>query len=446
MINISRKKIVRKSDPSYNEDREERNRAFDIKPEAIYFCSSEQDVIDALNYAKLYNLEVRLRSGRHSYEAFSTANGALIIDVSFINTISLSDDKKTVRLGAGCLLYDIYQQLWKEKLTIAAGSCGTVGIAGLALGGGIGFSARRIGLSCDNIVSLDIVTAQKKHLTINRDVEPDLFWACCGAGGGNFGVVTHITMRTHPVSIVGLFNITYPWDMLEDIMVNWFATQQNASENLMLFARVGCVKNGKITSFGQYFGLQKEMEEQIQALVHIKGAQTTLKEVNFFEAVKEHAGSIKPHTMHFQQQKPFKARSMFVKKTFGPEAMNILRTYHTRDDCPATAITIFDSWGKQTAIPPKDYNAFAHRDAIASIQNLVTWTKGEDKSPLVKWSGEFAQALRQYTQGSYINYPDIDLPNWQQEYYGDHYERLVSIKKAYDPDNIFDFQQSIEVM
>lgn len=438
-------KIIYPDNPNYDDDRKERNKAFDIRPNAIYFCENEQDVLDAMQLAKKNKWDVRIRAGRHSYEAFSAADNALVIDVSHINTMELSSDRSTVTIGSGCQLYDVYEYLNKSQLTYSAGSGATVCAGGLIQGGGIGFVSRYFGLSSDNVLSLKIVTANGSILTADRDQNPDLYWACCGGGGGNFGVVTHFTMKTWPAIDVGVFKIDYPWSCLREMLKNWFLVQNKGSNKLMIFAHVTSSKTGKIQSFGQYYGSLDQMKKEISPLMDIKGAHITeMKEETFFQAVIEHSGSIKPHPIHpFIQERPFKARSFFIKKALDDNAIDVIEQLHSRADCPIDTVSIIDSWGGEIAALAPDYNAFVHRDALASMQNLVYWDNDKEKEANTKWSQDFADAFRSFTKGSYRNYPDLDLKDWQQEYYGKHYQRLVEIKQKYDPGNLFHFEQSI---
>ncbi|MEP6641742.1 MAG: FAD-dependent oxidoreductase, partial [Gaiellales bacterium] len=170
----------------------------DLQPRAIARVVREHDVAACVRFAAQSPLPFAVRSGGHSYAGYSTNQG-LVCDVRRLNTIRIAADGRSVTVGAGVLAIDLVTTLAAHGLAVPTGSCPTVGVAGLALGGGVGFAARTMGATCDNVLGVRIVTANGVAVTADATTNPDLYWACSGGGGGNFGVVTALTFATHPV-------------------------------------------------------------------------------------------------------------------------------------------------------------------------------------------------------------------------------------------------------
>src|SRR5256885_12482052 len=211
--------LVRPSDPAYDTRRVLYNTRFDaIRPDAIARCVSVDDVRVCVAFAASTGVPLALRSGGHSYGGWSTGRG-LVIDTGPLNAIDVRADRVVV--GAGARLIDIYAETARAGAGITGGSCATVGIAGLALGGGIGVMSRVWGLTCDDLLAAEIVTADANILTCDEQREPDLFWALRGGGGGSFGVVTSLTLRTHPASALALGFLSWPWSAAKGVIAAW---------------------------------------------------------------------------------------------------------------------------------------------------------------------------------------------------------------------------------
>jgi FAD/FMN-containing dehydrogenase len=213
--------LILPTDKNYNNARVVYNSRFDhIKPQAIVQCATAEDVIAALTSAKTLNIPVVPRGGSHGYAGYSTTTG-MVIDVSPMNSISLGVGTATI--GAGARLVDVYDQLTVQGVAIPAGSCESVGIAGLTMGGGIGIVDRAYGLTCDNLLTADVVLADGTFVTCSSTHEADLFWALRGGGGGNFGIVTSFTFKTHTTSDITLLEAYFPFNDFEKVMAAWQA-------------------------------------------------------------------------------------------------------------------------------------------------------------------------------------------------------------------------------
>ena len=186
-------------------------------PQGIAYCASPADVATCLLFVQDHPLQFAVRSGGHSYGGYSTSDG-LVIDVTRQASVQLNSSADTATVGAGAHLVDIYGTLGAAGVALPGGSCPTVGIAGLTLGGGLGVVDRRFGLTCDNLLSATVVLASGDVVTCSATEDPDLFWALRGGGGGNFGVVTEFTFQVHPIGSLGLFTLVWPWSQAAEVI------------------------------------------------------------------------------------------------------------------------------------------------------------------------------------------------------------------------------------
>ena len=212
-------KVVTPGDAGYANGRLVYDTVYDnVRPRAIAYCESTEDVERAVGWAGRHDIRIAARCGGHSYGGYSTTRG-VVVDVTRMNRISVGDGVATV--GAGTLLIDLYSRLWRRRVTVPGGSCPTVGIAGLALGGGVGLSGRRFGTTADNIRELTIVTADGEALVCSANQNEDLYWACRGGGGGNFGIVSSFVFDTHPVDEVTTYFVEFPWSRAAQVVREW---------------------------------------------------------------------------------------------------------------------------------------------------------------------------------------------------------------------------------
>src|SRR5215472_18382925 len=218
---LSAGRLVLPEDSGYDGARLLFDPKFDsIRPAAVAYCAVPGEVSACLAFARKFSVPLAVRSGGHSYGGWSTTAG-LVVDVTRMSRVSVDVGARTARVGAGTLLIDLYDRLSAYGLAVPGGSCPTVGVAGLALGGGVGVFGRLFGLTCDNVIGVEIVTADGVVRECSADVESDLFWACRGGGGGSFGVVTAFTFRTYPAPDLVLFYLTWPWSQAAAVISAW---------------------------------------------------------------------------------------------------------------------------------------------------------------------------------------------------------------------------------
>ncbi len=239
-----------------------------IRPLAVAYCETAEDVERAVRWAARHGITIAPRSGGHSYGGYSTRGGGLVVDVSRLNAIAVTGRIATI--GAGARLVDVYERLSEHGLALPAGSCATVGIAGLALGGGHGFLSRKWGTTSDNIVSADVVTADGTLRPATGSVYSDLLWACRGGGGGNFGITTGFRFRVHPVTTVTTFAVNWHWSDARLAIDAWQRFAPYAPDELFSVCVLGAGAGGtpSVAVSGQLIGRQATLTPLLAPLAN----------------------------------------------------------------------------------------------------------------------------------------------------------------------------------
>ena len=448
--------VIQRGAHGYNAARVLFNTRFDaVKPQAIAFCESLTDVQKTVRWARRHHIHIVPRSGGHSYAGYSTTPG-VIVDVSRLNAISLTA-AGPAGIGAGARLIDVYSALALRGRTVPAGTCPTVGIAGLAQGGGVGFLARKFGLTCDNLLAATVVLADGTAVVANAHQHPDLYWALRGGGGGNFGVATRLVFRTHPVADVSTYSLAWPWADAKRVVAEWQKLAPHAPDGLFcvlnLNAAAGSSASPQITSAGQFDGTEAQLRALLQPLADA-GMPTrfTTSSRTYLNATLMWAGcSSDVAACHLPPQgnlgrSTFAAKSSYGNRALTAQGIDVLvrQIEARRATGSGSGIVLFDSYGGAINRVPKDATAFVHRDALFSMQYLAYWEAGAVAAPNVAWLRRFYAAMRPHVSPfAYQNYIDADLTNWQHAYYGSNLARLQRIKRRYDPQNVFHSRQSI---
>jgi FAD/FMN-containing dehydrogenase len=425
-------------------------------PRAIVFCQSELDVQNAVRWARENNVPLRARSGRHSYEAYSLFPGALIVDVSEIDSICVDGSNMTGRIGAGVYCLDLHQQLFDVGFTVPAASGASVGIAGLALGGGFGVTSRKYGLTCDSLTGVTMVDAKGDLVHADAGENADLHWASQGGGGGNFGIVTSFDVALHPIGYVAICNITWPWQAFDSIVDAWQRWAPVVTDDVSTFLRLAV--DGVITLFGQMTPDNPSDLSQFSALLQplLSVAPPTginIQAMPYSAAAAVFGGAdpvntkwlIHPHN----DRQPFKSTSAVAHELFPGQAITALRK-QLEASPPQTPwetnepsmVQLLAGGGAPSRIAV-DATAVPHRAAKFVVQYDAYWTDPADMQRSVDWIEGVRTAMLPYASGAYANYVDSLLPDYLDAYYGPNLDRLIAVKKAIDPDNVFSFQQSI---
>jgi FAD/FMN-containing dehydrogenase len=424
------------------------NTRFDgLKPRAVAYCANAADVERTVRWARARDIHLVPRSGGHSYAGYSSGDGVVVADLSRMHGVAFSASRATV--GAGASLIDVYSGLAKHGVTIPGGSCPTVGIAGLALGGGVGYSSRRFGTSADNLRRLHVVTADGESRLCDASHHADLYWACRGGGGGNFGIVTDLTFATYPVSTVSTYAIEWPWEQAAQALAAWQAFAPHAPDALFsvldLIATDPVMPGSRahVTSAGQYFGPESDLSSLLRPLTStgapIRVATQTLA---YLDAVAHWAGC-RDAAGCTEARAAFAAKSDYVAEPLSSTAISTLVNGITSRQGHGRGALYLDAYGGAINRVPKAATAFVHRDALFSIQYTAQWKSGGAQSSLAWLAGLHAQ-MRPFVSGfAYQNYVDPQLATWRQAYYGTNFPRLLAVKHKVDPHGFFRFPKSI---
>ncbi|KOU37925.1 FAD-binding oxidoreductase [Streptomyces sp. WM6378] len=459
-------KLVRPDDADYATARQLYNTRYDDqKPDAVAYVAHEADVQECLAYARAHRTPISVRSGGHDYAGWSSGTGRLVIDVSRLSGVAADGT-----IGAGARLIDVYTDLAESGRAIPGGSCPTVAVSGLTLGGGHGVTARAYGLTCDNLTSVSLVTADGRKLTASAKQNPDLFWALRGAGNGNFGVVTGFTFRTHPSPQGVTAFLTWPWRQAQGLIEAWQEWGPAQADEIWSAAHLASAAGGgnptiNIAAFsiGSYGDFQNALD-RLADRAGAPAASVSLHRTGFQDAMLLYAGcsTFSQAQCHMPgktpgrnpqgvlQRETYAAKSDFYTKALPPAGVHQLLTgseEFTRiaaaDGGGGGTIVLTALGGAVNRIAP-DATAFVHRTSRVLAQYIASWQAGTPGATQQSWLTRTHGAMRPYASGAaYQNYPDPALADWRTAYYGSAAPRLAQLKKQYDPTRLFDFPQAL---
>jgi FAD/FMN-containing dehydrogenase len=456
--------LVRPGDAGYPSALQLFDPRFDtIAPAGIAYPTSSADVAACLRFAASTGVALAVRSGGHSYAGYSSGRG-LVVDVTRLSTVT-PHTGGTATIGAGARLVDVYSTLAGAGVSIPAGSCPTVGIAGLALGGGQGVVGRRYGLTCDRMTGAEVVLASGETVRVDENHDADLFWALRGGGGGNFGVVTSFTFATHQTRALALFSYRWDWSHASGVLAAWLGWAPSAPDalwaNCVLSAAGGTTP--RVTVSGVYVGPSGEAGPVVRDLLDGVGAapaSSFLGDRDYLQAMLIEAGcaGMAVAACHLPSQNPSGtlsraaqlAASDYVATPLSAAGRAaVVAAIERRSATPGAGggAIAFDSYGGAINRVSPSSTAFVHRDALACIQYTAGYSPGASaaaKAANAAWLAGFHSSMRPYVDGyAYQNYIDANLTDWKHAYYGDNYARLTRVKRAYDPGGLFTFAQAI---
>lgn len=444
-----RGQVIKRGGPGFMAAARVYNSRFDnVLPSFVARPLDAADVLTAVKWGVAHGVPLRARSGGHSYAGYSTLSGGIVLDLRNLRGISVNVGARTATIGAGAQLIDAYSALAARGVTIPAGSCPSVGIAGHALGGGMGLAGRRFGLTADNLLSARIVTADGRLITASPQEHPDLYWALRGGGGGNFGVVTSFTFRVHRIPhTVAWFILRWPASRGADALGAWQAWAPHArSELTSIFHLNGGGAPAQVT--GQYFGPARDLTSLLAPITSVPDAVLHTGDLDYLSAQLMWAGcaNLSFTACHTVGTRPggtllresFQAKSDYVSKPLPAAARSALvQAALDRADTPGSGAILFDSYGGAINQVRPAATAFVHRKVLFCIQYLAYNGGGS-------WLNSTYAKLRPYvTGGAYFNYTDPNLAHWQSAYYGSNYQRLLAIRRQVDPHHYFNFPQAL---
>ncbi|WP_394833022.1 FAD-dependent oxidoreductase [Pendulispora rubella] len=447
--------LVLPGDARYDTVRRAHNTLFDTQlPAAVAECVAPSDVQACIEAARRNEVRVAARSGGHSFGGYSTAPGSLVVDLHRLSNVVI-DSPDTVIVAAGAQLIDVYAKLAEAGRCLPSGSCATVGISGITLGGGLGALTRKYGLTCDALLSADIVLADGSRRTVSPRADEDLYWALRGGGGGNFGIVTSFTFRTQPAPpVLTVFGVSFPRGSAVDVLGAWqfwyAAVPKELWSNCIVSGGAG--NPAGIYVGGCFVGSASDLAPHIDNLIQRAGVQPSSRsatEKGYMDTMMYFAGcpTLTVEQCHLRGESDA-GGGQLDRATFVGSSRVIAQWADSQKvaDVMRDQVTLnllIDGLGGAVQNLAPHATAFPHRQALATVQvyrGATAENRAESEQAVAHVQSALVDAVG---FGAYVNYIDPRMADWGQAYYGANLARLQQVAKVYDADKFFDFPQSI---
>jgi FAD/FMN-containing dehydrogenase len=443
----ARGQVIVAGDPDYEEARTVYNAMIQRRPRVIVRCVDAGDVMATVDFARENGLDLSVRGGSHSVPGFGTNDDGVVIDLSPMKGVRVDPIAQTARAEGGSTWGDFNHATYPFGLATTGGIISTTGIAGLTLGGGIGYLSRGFGLSLDNLLSADVVTADGRFVVASQKENEDLFWALRG-GGGNFGVVTSFEYQLHPVKDIFAGVFFFPLDRTRDVLEFYRDYVATAPEQMGVFPAFQIAPPLPFipeSEHGKPFCALVScwagpLEEGEKALEPIRTAAPAVAEMITpmpYPALNSAFDALVPPGLQHYWKASF-ARELTdgaieAHIEHGPNVPVVNSTMH-----------IYPINGACNRVP-SDATAFAYRDAKFATVIAGMWPDPADNEKNTQWVKGYYKALEPHSEaGGYVNFMAGDDQDRIEDNYKDNYRRLASIKKKFDPDNLFHFNQNIK--
>ncbi len=430
--------VVLPTDAGYDQARKVWNGAIDKRPAAIVFCISPDDVVRAVTHARAQGLIVAVRSGSHNVAGLSVCDDGMVIDLSRMKKIAVDPRRRTARAEAGLTLAEFDAATQAHGLATTMGVNGDTGIAGLTLGGGIGKLGRKHGLSCDNLIAAEIVTADGRLLRTSAGEHPDLFWALHG-GGGNFGIVTAFEYRLHPLGpalLVG--SVLHAYDHAREAMRFYDKFSSDAPDEVSVDAALVTLPSGeRAFSISACYAGSPEAGEPVVAPLMKFGSpiDSRLQPIPYLQ-IQSAADSVFPRGRRYYW------KAQFMREISDGAIEALLDAYARAPN--RSSLLVFQQVGGAIARVPASHSPYANRDAALDCFPIAIWDDPADDAANIDWARDLWNAARPFsTGGVYANNLGDEGDERVRDAYGANYARLATIKKQYDPTNFFRLNQNI---
>ncbi|MEP6492216.1 MAG: FAD-binding oxidoreductase [bacterium] len=431
--------VLRPSTPDYETARKVWNGMIDRRPEYIARCKSVADVQAAIRFALDEKLTISIRGGGHSAAGLAVCDGGVVIDLGGMRDVVIDPAKRTARVGGGATWGDFDRAAAEHGLATTGGAVSTTGVAGLTLGGGLGWLMRSCGLTCDNLIAADVVTADGAVVRASATENPDLLWALQG-GGGNFGVVTTFEFQLHPVKTVLGGMLLYPLARARDLLRHYRDVAKSAPDALTVFVAMMHAPDGTpVVGFVIcYNGPVDEGERAIKALR------------DFDTPIAGEVGAMPYTAMQSMLDGGFPSgmqvhwRSEFI--TSLPDAFIEAAVSAFEKVQSPFSVLMLEQFGGAVSRVPRDATAFDNRDADFNFVIVSRWMDAADADKNVAWARATSDAVKPFTNGRvYVNYIGAgEAPDRvRAAFSADKFARLVEMKTKYDPKNVFRMNQNI---
>lgn len=442
--------ILVAGDPGYEEARRVWNGMIDRHPALVVRCRGAADVIASVSFAREHDMLLSVRGGGHNVAGFGTCDGGIVIDLSPMRGVRLAPTSDTVRVEAGATWGDVDRETQVRGLAVPGGIVSTTGVAGLTLGGGQGWLRRTYGMACDSLLSADVVTASSDLLTASENEHADLFWALRG-GGGNFGVVTSLEFQAHPAGpMIAFAGPAYPLEHASAVMSAVTDFTGTASDEVNVSTTWWSIPpvpafpeelHGRavIVVGAVYVGPPERGEEILQPVRQIEEPLLDLSGTLPYGALQQMFDPFFP-----SGELQYYWKSIYLAE-LGDDVVRNVADHVAARPSPMSMVGI---WALGGALRRVDASATAtgSRDAPFLVEILANWDDPSSADANIQWTRELFRALEPYGTGkTNVNFPGLgDDSEFGRAAYGEHWGRLLEIKKRYDPDNRFRLNQNID--
>ena len=425
-------------DDHYESARKIHNGMIDRRPALIVRCAGVADVMAAVTFARSHNLVVAVRGGGHGVPGFAVCDGGLMIDLSRMKSVRVDPVGRTARAEGGCTWGDFDHETQAFGLATTGGIARPTGIAGLTLGGGHGYLMRTYGLSCDNLLSVDVVTADGRLLTASATENADLFWGILG-GGGNFGVVTAFEYRLHPVSQMLGGLLIYPMAQAKDLFRFYRDYTRTVPEALGSLINLATLPDGTPAAviLIAYSGSLDEGERLLHPLREFGPPMADQVGPLPYTALQSIVENFNPPGLRNYWKSNY-------LKDLSDGAIDVLVDHYKAIPAPYTHLVIEHLGGAVSRVGP-DETAVDHREALYNFLIVGMWADAAEDAKVIGWVRELWGALQPFSSGGlYVNYEaDHNVGRVKAAYSPAKYARLVAVKAKYDPTNLFRLNQNI---
>jgi FAD/FMN-containing dehydrogenase len=430
--------ILEPADAGYDEARQIWNASFSKRPKIIARCAGVADVIAAVNFGRASGLVTAIRGGGHNVGGRALCDDGLVIDLSRMRAVFVDAKTRRVRVQGGAMLGDLDRETHAFGLAVPCGIVPKTGIGGLALGGGVGWLIRKYGMTIDNLVSAQVVTADGKVLTASAAENEDLFWALRG-GGGNFGVVTSFEFQAHPVATVLGGPLFYPRAMGVEVLRNFRKFMSTAPDELTVYAALMHGPDGSplVGLIACYCG-------------DITEGERVLEPLRKFGAPIVDAIQPMPHPVMQSLLAPSfpDGNGNYWKSTLQrelpDEAITAIVEHANRLNSPLSVV-VLEYYGGAAGRVSNDATAYPHRDLPWDILFLAQWSDPAQADAHRNWARSGEEMLRPYSQNAHLlSALDVEAEDVVKSAFGANFSRLAAVKKKYDPDNFFRVNQNIK--
>jgi FAD/FMN-containing dehydrogenase len=435
-----RGQVIDPAHPDFDLARGIFNGAITRRPALIVRPLDAADVVTAIEFARAAELPLAVRGGGHNVAGHAVCEGGLMLDLRLLRGVDVDETSRVAEAGGGATWNDFDPACQRHGLATPGGTFGTTGIAGLTLGGGIGHLNGRFGLTLDNLLKAEVVTADGRVLLAGEDEHPDLFWALRG-GGGNFGVVTRFFYRLHELGSLTAGLLVYDFANARDVIRRFREVVEDTPDELTLFLIVGRNRvsgDRMVVVSACWTGDSEDARGRLESLRSSPGLLLDGVRPTSYLQLQAVFGEIPFGLRHYW-------KGHFVK-AMPDELIEFVVEHFARRPSQLGGVLIEPLQGHAKRVP-EDATAFANRHAAFNVSGMSTWESADDDNEQVAWARGFADGVGPYSSrgGGYLNYMGADEPleRVQAAFGAEKFARLRELKRKFDPDNVFRQNQNI---